>query len=143
MAWSRNRSQQLSASCLREPFSGPNFKNTRGRPLVAAPANLGPSLVNLSNKCENLSAHIRQLVGRGYALTRSLPNTPIETLYLVGEHDTWGHRTRNLHFERIILDLRCHRTADHQVCFRVVRTRTQHQCRSVSRLLMASLRRKV
>jgi len=44
--------------------------------------------VSLANECENLSAHIRQLVRRCHAFTRSLPNTPIETLDLIGENDT-------------------------------------------------------
>ena len=44
--------------------------------------------VSLANECENLCAHICQLVRRCHALTRSLPNAPIETLYLIGENDT-------------------------------------------------------
>jgi hypothetical protein len=57
-------------------------------PILSLASNAQDLKVSLTNECENLSAHIRQIVRRCYAFTRGLPNTSIETLYLIGEDDT-------------------------------------------------------
>jgi len=56
----------------------------RGRPRL----NLAHPQLNYPMSAKILARTIRQFVRRCHSLTRSLPNTPIETLDLIGENDT-------------------------------------------------------
>src|SRR5271154_6223235 len=89
-----------------------------------------------------LRPHFGQLFRRYTALRFGIPAAPVDALRLISQNRI-RRRAADEDLERIILDLRRQRTADHQARLAVIRRRTQNERRTVPCLFMASLRREV
>src|SRR6516165_9612350 len=78
----------------------------------------------LRNEGKDFSANLCHDVGRDAALSPGVAGAPNETPYLIGENCASG---RCSHLKRVVLDLRGHRTTDHEACPPVVGGRAENQ----------------